>query len=172
MSGAARVCSAYSNAEELMASFRCPRKTDDLGKVYCCGFSDLKYCCDEAGNYFPYPHGYMWSLSIGAMVGLGVAALLLLVFVISAFAMCCLFLYNKPQRLDSGLKLQSLTTSPSHKRTNKHGILETTLLPSAAAAPSLITNKITEEKLLATVVETDIAATKLSSVCTSKIGRY
>lgn len=56
--------------------------------------------------------------------------------------------------------------------TNKHGILETTLQPSAAAAPSLITNEITEEKLLATVVETDIAATKLSSVCTSKIGRY
>ncbi|XP_051890932.1 protein shisa-like-2B [Pristis pectinata] len=113
MSGGARVCSGYSNVrEELVARFKCPRKTDGVDEVYCCGFSDLKYCCNEAGNYFPYPHGYMWSLSIGAMVGLGVAALLLLIFIFSAFVMCCLYFYNKPQGLDSGLKLQSLATSP------------------------------------------------------------
>ncbi|XP_043557561.1 protein shisa-like-2B isoform X2 [Chiloscyllium plagiosum] len=112
-SGELQLCSSYSNLRgELVEHFRCPRKADGMDKVYCCGFSDLKYCCSEADNYFPYSHGYMWSLSIGAMVGLGIAALVLLAFVISAFVLCYLFLCTNPQRLDSGLRLQNLTTSP------------------------------------------------------------
>lgn len=46
--------------------------------------------------------------SIGALVGLGIAALVLLAFVISVCVLCYLFLYTKPQRLDNGLKLQHL----------------------------------------------------------------
>lgn len=49
--------------------------------------------------------------SIGALVGLGIAALVLLAFVISVCVLCYLFLYTKPQRLDNGLKLQHLETS-------------------------------------------------------------
>lgn len=50
-------------------------------------------------------------LSIGALIGLGIAALVLLAFVISVCVLCYLFLYTKPQRLDNGLKLQHLETS-------------------------------------------------------------
>lgn len=50
-------------------------------------------------------------LSIGALIGLGIAALVLLAFVISVCVLCYLFLYTKPQRLDTGLKLQNLETS-------------------------------------------------------------
>uniref|UniRef100_A0AAA9TVT7 Shisa like 2B n=1 Tax=Bos taurus TaxID=9913 RepID=A0AAA9TVT7_BOVIN len=46
--------------------------------------------------------------SIGALIGLGIAALVLLAFVISVCVLCYLFLYTKPQRLDTGLKLQHL----------------------------------------------------------------
>nr|XP_033785108.1 protein shisa-like-2B isoform X2 [Geotrypetes seraphini] len=53
----------------------------------------------------------MWSLSIGALIGLGVAALVLLAFIITVCVLCYLFLYTKPQRLDSGLKLQHLDSS-------------------------------------------------------------
>ncbi|XP_072920050.1 protein shisa-like-2B [Hemitrygon akajei] len=165
MSGGARICSGYSNVrEELVASFKCPRTTDGGDEAYCCGFSDFKYCCNEAGNYFPYPHGYMWSLSIGAMVGLGVAALLLLIFIFTVFVMCCLYLYNKPQQLDSGLKLQNLATSPKQtgEKENKQRSLETTLLPSPSETPPPITNRIGEEALVATTVETENAAIKLS----------
>ncbi|XP_067851720.1 protein shisa-like-2B [Heptranchias perlo] len=132
MSGAEHFCGGYSNVkEEVVESFRCPRAEDGSDEVYCCGFSDLKYCCNEADNYFPYPHEYMWSLSIGAMVGLGIAALVLLAFVISAFVLCYLFLYTKPQRLDSGLRLQNFTTSPVQTRNKKQGISETKLHTSS-----------------------------------------
>ena len=39
-------------------------------------------------------------LSIGALIGLGIAALVLLAFVISVCVLCYLFLYTKPQRLE------------------------------------------------------------------------
>ncbi|GCB75813.1 protein shisa-like-2B [Scyliorhinus torazame] len=164
MSGAVRLCGSYSNVrQELVESFRCPRKTDGAEEIYCCGFSDLKYCCSEADNYFPYSHGYMWSLSIGAMVGLGIAALVLLAFVISAFVLCYLFLCTKPQRLDSGLRLQNLTASPvqTRKNKNKRGILETTIHPSPAGAPA-IPKRIVQNKPLTAVIETEIAATGIS----------
>uniref|UniRef100_A0A8C2XWW0 Shisa like 2B n=1 Tax=Capra hircus TaxID=9925 RepID=A0A8C2XWW0_CAPHI len=48
------------------------------------------------------------SVCIGALIGLGIAALVLLAFVISVCVLCYLFLYTKPQRLDTGLKLQHL----------------------------------------------------------------
>ncbi|XP_043919302.1 protein shisa-like-2B [Protopterus annectens] len=105
-------CETYHNTkEELVETFACPREGDSADLLYCCGFADYKYCCKDPGNYFPYDHSYMWSLSIGALVGLGIAALVLLAFVISVCVLCYLFLYSKPQRLDSGLKLQNLKTS-------------------------------------------------------------
>ncbi|XP_067911682.1 protein shisa-like-2B isoform X2 [Heterodontus francisci] len=165
MNGAAQLCDSYSNVKELLVeSFRCPRENDGADDVYCCGFSDRKYCCSEADNYFPYPHGYMWSLSIGAMVGLGIAALVLLAFVISAFVLCYLFLCTKPQRLDSGLRLRNLTTSPvqTRKEKNKQGILETTLHTSSAGAPPPIPNRIAQDKLLTKVIETEVTATRIS----------
>ncbi|XP_041039078.1 protein shisa-like-2B [Carcharodon carcharias] len=164
MSEPAQLCGSYSNVrEELVESFWCPRKTDGADEVHCCGFSDLKYCCSEADNYFPYPHGYMWSLSIGAMVGLGIAALVLLAFVISAFVLCYLFLCTKPQRLDSGLRLQNLTTPPVQTRTkkNKQGILETTVRTSAGVPPP-IPNRTVQDQPLTTVIEIEAAATRIS----------
>ncbi|KAH0518366.1 Peptidyl-prolyl cis-trans isomerase CWC27-like protein [Microtus ochrogaster] len=112
MSESSRVCSGYySLNRSFVEPFQCPRHGDGAALLYCCGFADLKYCCSEPGSYFPYKHSYMWSLSIGALIGLGIAALVLLAFVISVCVLCYLFLYTKPQRLDNGLKLQHLEAS-------------------------------------------------------------
>uniref|UniRef100_A0A8C3YD91 Shisa like 2B n=1 Tax=Catagonus wagneri TaxID=51154 RepID=A0A8C3YD91_9CETA len=109
MTDASRVCSGYySLNHSFVEPFQCPRRGEGASLLYCCGFADLKYCCSEPGSYFPYKHSYMWSLSIGALIGLGIAALVLLAFVISVCVLCYLFLYTKPQRLDTGLKLQHL----------------------------------------------------------------
>ncbi|MGH0179722.1 UNVERIFIED_CONTAM: hypothetical protein FKN15_002225 [Acipenser sinensis] len=50
----------------------------------------------------------MGTICIGALIGLGIAALVLLAFIISVCVLCYLFLHTKPQRLDSGLKLHNL----------------------------------------------------------------
>ncbi|GAB1298529.1 Protein shisa-like-2B [Apodemus speciosus] len=112
MSESSRLCSGYySLNHSFVEPFQCPRRGDGAALLYCCGFADLKYCCSEPGSYFPYKHSYMWSLSIGALIGLGIAALVLLAFIISVCVLCYLFLYTKPQRLDNGLKLQHLEVS-------------------------------------------------------------
>uniref|UniRef100_A0A8C5N2X1 Shisa like 2B n=1 Tax=Leptobrachium leishanense TaxID=445787 RepID=A0A8C5N2X1_9ANUR len=109
-------CASYYTANNTFVdSFGCPGKGDSIDLIYCCGFADLKYCCNEPGNYFPYKHGYMWTLSVGALIGLAIAALVLLAFVISVCVLCYLFLYTKPQRKESGLKLQHVESSASHK---------------------------------------------------------
>ncbi|XP_025303755.1 protein shisa-like-2B isoform X2 [Canis lupus baileyi] len=116
MSEAGRVCSGYYSLNRTFVEpFECPRSGEGAALRYCCGFADLKYCCGEPGSYFPYKHGYMWSLSIGALVGLGTAALVLLAFVISVCVLCYLFLSTKPQRLDSGLQLQHLEASSTRE---------------------------------------------------------
>ncbi|XP_053304000.1 protein shisa-like-2B [Spea bombifrons] len=112
----AESCASYYTANNTFVdTFGCPRKDDGVDLIYCCGFVDLKYCCNEPGNYFPYKHGYMWTLSIGALIGLAIAALVLLAFVISVCVLCYLFLYTKPQRINSGLKLQHAGSASSHK---------------------------------------------------------
>ncbi|MBN3312469.1 SHL2B protein, partial [Atractosteus spatula] len=117
------ICKSYYTTDvKYVESFACPRDPENSELVYCCGFEDMKYCCSEPGNYFPYKHAYMWTLrlfwvvmsilfSIGALIGLGIAALVLLAFVISVCVLCYLFLHTKPQRLDSGLRLQNVDTS-------------------------------------------------------------
>ncbi|KAG2461239.1 SHL2A protein, partial [Polypterus senegalus] len=56
-------CSSYYNADnELMAAFSCPKPDSDAGAVFCCGFNDIKYCCDDPNSFFPYEYGYMWWL--------------------------------------------------------------------------------------------------------------
>ncbi|XP_071993235.1 protein shisa-like-2B [Engystomops pustulosus] len=107
--------SYYTSNNTLVNSFGCPRKDDTRDLIYCCGFADLKYCCNEPGNYFPYKHDYMLSLSIGALIGLAIAALVLLAFVVSVCVLCYLFLYTKPQRIETGLKLQHAGSSSSHR---------------------------------------------------------
>ncbi|XP_036384667.1 protein shisa-like-2B [Megalops cyprinoides] len=108
------VCEGYYSADiQFVERFTCPPDPDSPELAYCCGFEDMKYCCSEPGNYFPYKHAYMWTLSIGALVGLGIAALVLLAFVISVCVLCFLFLHTKPQRPDTGLKLHAIDSSIS-----------------------------------------------------------
>ncbi|XP_055978194.1 protein shisa-like-2A [Sorex fumeus] len=109
MSGA---CTGYVSAEqEVVRGFSCPRPGGEAAAVYCCGFRDHKYCCDDPHSFFPYEHSYMWWLSIGALVGLSIAAVVLLAFIITACVLCFLFLSSKPHtKLDPGLSLQ--TTGP------------------------------------------------------------
>lgn len=159
MSQASRVCSGYySLNQSFVEPFQCPRRGDAAALLYCCGFADLKYCCSEPGSYFPYKHSYMWSLSVGALIGLGVAALVLLAFVISVCVLCYLFLYTKPQRLDTGLKLQHLeAASPQEGNSNR----KTKVFNSNAASNSInetfyVADDIVQEKTMDTT-QSDIA---------------
>ncbi|XP_068809261.1 protein shisa-like-2A [Struthio camelus] len=56
-------CSSYLSADKVLVSgFSCPRAGGDARAVFCCGFQDVKYCCDDPHSFFPYEHGYMWWL--------------------------------------------------------------------------------------------------------------
>uniref|UniRef100_A0A8C9L9L3 Shisa N-terminal domain-containing protein n=1 Tax=Pavo cristatus TaxID=9049 RepID=A0A8C9L9L3_PAVCR len=111
-------CSSYLNADRVLVSgFSCPRVGGDARAVYCCGFQDVKYCCDDPHSFFPYEHSYMWWLSIGALVGLSIAAVVLFAFIITVCVLCYLFISTKPRsKLDTGLSLQTAGTElhPSH----------------------------------------------------------
>ncbi|XP_044513654.1 protein shisa-like-2B [Gracilinanus agilis] len=149
---ASQVCSSYYSLNHtLVETFQCPRRGEGATLLYCCGFADLKYCCSEPGSYFPYKYSYMWSLSIGALIGLGIAALVLLAFVISVCVLCYLFLYSKPQKLDTGLKLQHLEASSGEgnssreaKATNSNAVSNSTNETSCDA------DEIIQEKLMDT----------------------
>ncbi|XP_074232579.1 protein shisa-like-2A isoform X2 [Camelus bactrianus] len=106
MSGA---CTTYVSAEqEVVRGFSCPRPGGEAAAVFCCGFRDHKYCCDDPHSFFPYEHSYMWWLSIGALVGLSIAAVVLLAFIVTACVLCYLFIGSKPHtKLDPGLSLQT-----------------------------------------------------------------
>ncbi|XP_075399148.1 protein shisa-like-2B [Tenrec ecaudatus] len=153
MSAASRVCSGYySLNRSFVESFQCPRRGDGAALLFCCGFADLKYCCSEPGSYFPYKHGYMWSLSIGALIGLGIAALVLLAFVISVCVLCYLFLYTKPQRLDSGLKLQHLEASSIQEgiSTRRAKALNSNATSSSTNETSCEVDDVIQERTMAT----------------------
>ncbi|KAM3841766.1 protein shisa-like-2A [Vipera latastei] len=100
-------CSSFVNADKvLVGSFSCPREDGEADAIYCCGFQDIKYCCDDPNSFFPYEHNYMWWLSIGALIGLSVAATVLLAFLITVCVLCYLFISKKPRnKLDAGLTL-------------------------------------------------------------------
>ncbi|KAM8851432.1 protein shisa-like-2A isoform 2-T2 [Spinachia spinachia] len=101
-------CSSYQGADgELVEGFSCPRPGNAIAALFCCGFNDVKYCCDDPNSFFPYEYGYMWSLSVGALVGLSIAAVILLAFLISVCVLCYLFVATKPRPLDNGLPLRA-----------------------------------------------------------------
>ncbi|XP_041110649.1 protein shisa-like-2B [Polyodon spathula] len=146
--------SYYTPDRKFVQKFSCPRLEETSDQVYCCGFVDFKYCCNEPGNYFPYEHGYMWSLSIGALIGLGIAALVLLAFLISVCVLCYLFLYTKPQRLDSGLKLHNLENASTRETMNNKTKPEASDKRTGSSSRGETSSgavKILNEKLQATV---------------------
>ncbi|KAF6727927.1 Membrane protein FAM159A [Oryzias melastigma] len=99
--------SYYSRERVLVESFTCPRTGGDPTAVFCCGFSDLKFCCDDPHSFFPHEYAYMWRLSLGALVGLSVAAVVLLAFIVTLCVLCYLFITTKPRGLDNGLPLRA-----------------------------------------------------------------
>uniref|UniRef100_A0A674GDI2 Shisa like 2A n=1 Tax=Taeniopygia guttata TaxID=59729 RepID=A0A674GDI2_TAEGU len=107
-------CSSYLNADKVLVSgFSCPRAGGDARAVFCCGFQDVKYCCDDPHSFFPYEHSYMWWLSVGALVGLSIAAVVLFAFIITVCVLCYLFISTKPRsKLDTGLSLQTAEEKP------------------------------------------------------------
>ncbi|RMC08687.1 hypothetical protein DUI87_14935 [Hirundo rustica rustica] len=107
-------CSSYLNADKVLVSgFSCPRAGGDARAVFCCGFQDVKYCCDDPHSFFPYEHSYMWWLSVGALVGLSIAAVVLFAFIITVCVLCYLFISTKPRsKLDTGLSLQMAGWTP------------------------------------------------------------
>lgn len=59
-------CTAYSSADgAFVDGFSCPRPGNGATAIYCCGFNDVKYCCDDPNSFFPYEYGYMWWLRYG-----------------------------------------------------------------------------------------------------------
>ncbi|XP_072296465.1 protein shisa-like-2A [Eucyclogobius newberryi] len=117
-------CSSYISVDgALVDAFSCPEPGNPLA-VFCCGFNDMKYCCDDPQSFFPYEYGYMWWLSFGALVGLSVAAVVLLAFLIIVCVLCYVFIATKPSRLDNGLALRprpavDLGEGPSHDRVSQ-----------------------------------------------------
>ncbi|XP_064194498.1 protein shisa-like-2A [Anguilla rostrata] len=99
--------SYYSSEKHFVNGFTCPKPDSDAKAVFCCGFNDIKYCCDDPNSFFPYEYGYMWWLSVGALVGLSIAAVVLLAFIITLCVLCYLFIATKPSRLDNGLPLRA-----------------------------------------------------------------
>uniref|UniRef100_A0A673N7N5 Shisa like 2A n=1 Tax=Sinocyclocheilus rhinocerous TaxID=307959 RepID=A0A673N7N5_9TELE len=100
-------CAGYYSTENVFVSgFTCPKTDNDARAIFCCGFSDVKYCCDDPNSFFPYEYGYMWWLSLGALVGLSIAAVVLLAFIITVCVLCYLFIATKPRGLDNGLPLR------------------------------------------------------------------
>lgn len=56
-------CSSYHGTDgSLMDAFSCPKPGSAASAVYCCGFNDVKYCCDDPNSFFPYDYSYMWWL--------------------------------------------------------------------------------------------------------------
>ncbi|XP_047446043.1 protein shisa-like-2A [Mugil cephalus] len=107
-------CSGYNSADGVFVdAFSCPKTGSAAVAVYCCGFNDVKYCCDDPNSFFPYEYGYMWWLSIGALVGLSIAAVVLLAFLVTVCVLCYLFIATKPSRLDNGLPLRAPAGDPS-----------------------------------------------------------
>ncbi|XP_076846289.1 protein shisa-like-2A [Brachyhypopomus gauderio] len=119
-------CTSYYNTDQVLVNaFTCPKPDGDAAAVFCCGFNDIKYCCDDPNSFFPYEYGYMFWLSIGALVGLSIAAVVLLAFLITLCVLCYLFITTKPKGLDNGLTLQV----SGFERSAQEG-------PSQPAAPS------------------------------------
>ncbi|XP_010892969.1 protein shisa-like-2A isoform X1 [Esox lucius] len=58
-------CTSYYSAENVFVNgFSCPKAGSDAQALFCCGFNDIKYCCDDPNSFFPYKYGYMWWLSL------------------------------------------------------------------------------------------------------------
>ncbi|XP_023674825.1 protein shisa-like-2A [Paramormyrops kingsleyae] len=109
-------CTSYYSTEKLFVSgFTCPKKEGDANAIFCCGFNDIKYCCDDPNSFFPYEYGYMWWLSVGALIGLSIATIVLLAFIVTVCVFCYLFIAAKPSRLDNGLQLQAPGSSASEE---------------------------------------------------------
>ncbi|KAL1777089.1 membrane protein FAM159A [Sigmodon hispidus] len=142
MSGA---CSSYvSTEQEVVSGFSCPLPGGEAAAVFCCGFRDHKYCCDDPHSFFPYEHSYMWWLSIGALVGLSTAAAVLLAFIITACVLCYLFISSKPHtKLDPGLSLQ---TTGSKEMSPNHQGLNTAITMEVPGANSLISQPGSNER--------------------------
>ncbi|KAM6962918.1 protein shisa-like-2A [Aplochiton taeniatus] len=121
-------CKSYYNAEKMLIDgFSCPKSDSDAKAAFCCGFNDIKYCCDDPNSFFPYEHRYMLWLSVGALVGLSIAAVVLLAFIITLCVLCYLFIVTKPRGLDNGLPLRAPGTEPGSQAQPSY--------PSAAAGP-------------------------------------
>ncbi|KAJ7986327.1 hypothetical protein DPEC_G00338780 [Dallia pectoralis] len=111
-----RCASYYDAGKVFVEAFRCPKAENDAEALFCCGFNDMKYCCNDPYSFFPYDYGYMWWLSLGALVGLSIAAVVLLAFIITICVLCYLFIATKPRGLDNGLPLRAPGAEPSPKK--------------------------------------------------------
>ncbi|XP_054624496.1 protein shisa-like-2B isoform X2 [Dunckerocampus dactyliophorus] len=100
-------CSGYLNTDGVFVdTFFCPKAGNDAAASFCCGFNDVKYCCDDPNSFYPDDYTYMWWLSIWALVGLSFAAVVLLAFLITVCVLCYLFIVTKPSRLDNNIPLR------------------------------------------------------------------
>ncbi|XP_077375168.1 protein shisa-like-2A [Festucalex cinctus] len=100
------VCSSYLSTEEVLVdAFSCP-KAENVAARFCCGFNDLKYCCDDANSFYQFDYADMWWIRLWGLVALSFAALLLVAFFITVCVLWNLLITTKPSRRDNNIPLQ------------------------------------------------------------------
>lgn len=87
----------------------------------------LDHCLNGYPGLFVHSISLFFSLSVGALVGLSIAAVVLFAFIITVCVLCYLFISTKPRsKLDTGLSLQMAgktscywcALSPAEKKPN------------------------------------------------------
>ncbi|XP_077963690.1 protein shisa-like-2A [Gasterosteus aculeatus] len=109
------VCGSYYGEDGVfVAGFTCPKADSDAAALFCCGFNDLKYCCDDPNSFFPDEYGYV--LWLRALVPLSIAVMVVLALLLSRCILCYLISTTAPIDLDNGLELQATGSTLSPQR--------------------------------------------------------
>uniref|UniRef100_A0AAQ4Q358 Shisa N-terminal domain-containing protein n=1 Tax=Gasterosteus aculeatus aculeatus TaxID=481459 RepID=A0AAQ4Q358_GASAC len=93
------VCGSYYGEDGVfVAGFTCPKADSDAAALFCCGFNNLKYCCDDPNGFFPNNFG---------AIALSIAVMLAFALLFSLCILCYFIITTEPIDLDNGLELQA-----------------------------------------------------------------
>ncbi|XP_040041048.2 protein shisa-like-2A isoform X2 [Gasterosteus aculeatus] len=102
------VCGSYYGEDGVfVAGFTCPKADSDAAALFCCGFNNLKYCCDDPNGFFPNNFG---------AIALSIAVMLAFALLVSLCVLCHLIITTEPRGLDNGLELQATGSTLSPQR--------------------------------------------------------
>nr|XP_040041048.1 protein shisa-like-2A [Gasterosteus aculeatus aculeatus] len=102
------VCGSYYGEDGVfVAGFTCPKADSDAAALFCCGFNNLKYCCDDPNGFFPNNFG---------AIALSIAVMLAFALLFSLCILCYFIITTEPIDLDNGLELQATGSTLSPQR--------------------------------------------------------